>query len=79
MDHSLGSGVASSGKVIAVSLHTDGLQPVLHCAYSRGRFGAAWLQQGGVGPGGWRRERKEEEKWKINEIILSFVGSNFSK
>lgn len=61
VDYSLWSGVAGSGEVVAVSLHADGLQPVLHCAHCRGRLRAPWLQQSGVRPSGWRRE-----KWRIN-------------
>lgn len=49
VDDSLWSSVAGSGKVVTISLHANGLQPVLHCAHSRGRLRAPWLQQGGVG------------------------------
>lgn len=58
VDHGLWSCVAGGREVIAVSLHADGLQPVLHCAHSRGHLGTPWLKQGGSGPviGG--------EKWR---------------
>lgn len=69
MDHSLWSGVAGGSEVVAVSLHADGLQPVLHCAHGRGRLGASRLQQGSVRPSGWRRE-----KWRINFINVSVLG-----
>lgn len=52
VDHRLWSGVTGGREVVAVSLHADGLQPVLHRAHRRRRLGAAGLQQGGVGPGG---------------------------
>lgn len=52
VDHGLCSGVTSGREVVAVSLHADGLQPVLHRAHARRRLGAAGLQQGSVGPGG---------------------------
>lgn len=58
MDHGLWSGVAGGGEVVAVSLHANGLQPILHCAHGRRRLGAPWLQQGGVRPGGgWKGGR----------------------
>lgn len=33
VDHGLWSGVTGGGEVVAVSLHADGLQPVLHRAH----------------------------------------------
>lgn len=52
VDYGLWSVVTGGREVVAVSLHADGLQPVLHRAHGRRRLGAAGLQQGGVGPGG---------------------------
>lgn len=59
VDYRFWRGVAGCGEVVAVSLHADGLQPVLNSAHSRGRLWAAWLQQRGVGPVVGGQERNE--------------------
>lgn len=72
VDHSLWRGVAGGGEVVHVSLHADGLEPVLNCAHGRARLWAAGLQQGGVGPvvGGGGEGKRDGKEWRI--ILMNF-------